>query len=77
MVEKMEIDHNPGHTGPRDDNAQRLLGLFVALVPAVGIVYLVAVVALSEEPMLRNVGVFATVCVALGALALDAGCRAP
>ena len=70
MVEKMELGHTPRHIASRDDNAQRLLSLFVALVPAAGIIYLIAVVALSEEPMLRNAGVIATVCAALGALAL-------
>lgn len=71
LVEKLEYDRSAdgGDATPRDDNTQRLLSLFVALVPAAGIVYLIAVI-LSDEPMLRSVGVIATVCAALGAFAL-------
>ncbi len=70
MVEKIEFDHNLGRIPPRDDNTQRLLKLLVALAPVGGIIYLFAVVALSEEPVLRSTGVIAALCTALGAFAL-------
>ncbi|PKO71150.1 MAG: hypothetical protein CVU20_08440 [Betaproteobacteria bacterium HGW-Betaproteobacteria-14] len=70
MVEKIEFDHNLGRIPPRDDNTQRLLKLLVALAPVSGIIYLCAVVALSEEPVLRSTGVIAALCTALGAFVL-------
>ncbi len=70
LVEKIGLDRNFGHIPPRDDNTQRLLKLLVALAPAGGITYLIAVVFLSEEPILRSAGVIAALCTAMGAYVL-------
>jgi len=69
LIDKIQLEHDHERDAPRDDNTQRLLGLFVALVPVAGLVYLIAV-AVSEEPVLRSAGVVGTVCAALGAFAL-------
>jgi len=70
MVEKIGLDGNIGFTPARDENTQRLLRLFLALAPAGGIIYLFAVVFLSDEPLVRSAGVIAALCTALGAHAL-------
>jgi PAS domain S-box-containing protein len=70
LIEKIEIDRDAEPSPPRDENAWRLLKLFIVLMPACAAIYLGAVIFVTGESMLRSTGVIAALCSALGAFAL-------